>query len=381
MKVSLLASGASIHTIRWANGLSAAGIKVHLISQHPVMEGLSAKVTTHVLPFYGVTGYFLMVPRLRKLLAQIQPDLVNAHFASGYGTTGRLVNYRPWLLSVWGSDVYDVPYKSFLHRLLVVSNLKAADAVASTSHCMAAHTRNLVSGLKDIAITPFGVDCENFRPMPSTVISQESEPFVIGTVKTLSQKYGIDILIRAFALARQALLQTDAAMAARLRLRIVGSGPDGPTLQRLAVQLHVDDVVEFVGYVPHSNIPKELNKLHVYAAFSRQESFGVAAIEAGAVGLPVVVSDAGGLPEVVLHGKTGLVVPKENPQAAAQALLELINDPDMRKRLGDAGRAHVLENYSWDACVKNMINVYTKVIEIHKKGMNNKDRLSRSSIK
>lgn len=383
MKIVLLASAASIHTIRWANGLSAAGIQVHLISQHPVMESLSVKVTTHVLPFYGVAGYFLMVPRLRKLLAQIQPDLVNAHFASGYGTTGRLVNYRPWLLSVWGSDVYDVPYKSFLHRLLVVSNLKAADAIASTSHCMAAHTRNLVSGLRDIAITPFGVDCENFRPMPSSAILQESAPFVIGTVKTLSQKYGIDILIRAFALARQTLAQTDTAMAARLRLRIVGGGPDGPALQQLAAQLHVDDVVEFVGYVPHSQIPLELHKFHVYAAFSRHESesFGVAAIEAGAVGLPVVVSDAGGLPEVVLHGKTGLVVPKENPQAAAQALLELINNPGMCKRMGDAGRAHVLANYSWDACVQNMIGVYERVIAMHEKDMSSVVRLPEGSAK
>lgn len=366
LNIAILSSASSIHTVRWANGLSAAGVRVHLISQQPLIEGWSDQVNTYVFTDRGVPGYFLMAPKVRKLLNQIRPDLVNAHYASGYGTTAHLANYRPWLLSVWGSDVYDFPYKSPLHRWGVASNLKAADAVASTSHCMSEQTRSLVPSLDEIAITPFGVDCTSFAPIEKITQAADA-PLVIGTVKTLSPKYGIDVLIGAFALAKKTLGQTDPATAKRLRLRIVGGGPDAASLQHLARQLQVAEVVEFVGPVMHDQVPVELHKIHIFVALSRSESFGVAAIEAGAVGLPVLVSDAGGLPEVVLHGKTGLVVPKENAQAAADALLQLIQSLELRQQLGSAGRAHVLANYSWDTCVQNMIAVYERVITNQKK--------------
>jgi glycosyltransferase involved in cell wall biosynthesis len=372
MRVVLLSGASSIHTQRWANGLAALGVDVHVISQQPLQGTLDASVSLHIYPDRGALGYFLMASNVRKLIQKkINPDIVNAHYASGYGTTAHLVNFRPWLLSVWGSDVYDFPYKSPIHKWGVVSNLMAADSVASTSHCMATQTRRLAPRLGDIAITPFGVDCAQFSPA-STQQSLKSEqvpnrPIVIGTVKTLAHKYGIDVLIKAFALARLALAQTDASMANRLRLRIVGGGPDTAELKALVAEQQISDAVVFLGNVSHAQVPDELRQLDIYAALSREESFGVAAIEAGAIGLPVVVTDAGGLPEVVVHGQTGLVVHKDNAQVAAEALLQLILSPDLRQQLGIAGRAHVLANYSWVASLKNMLAVYQTVIDQHKR--------------
>jgi len=85
-----------------------------------------------------------------------------------------------------------------------------------------------------------------------------------------------------------------------------------------------------------------------------------AIIEAGAAGRPVVVSDAGGLPEVVVNGITGLVVPRENPQAAAMA--QLVLDQDLRIKMGEAGKQHVVKTYDWGACVETMVGVYKKVV-------------------
>jgi hypothetical protein len=116
--ISLLAAANSIHTVRWANGLSAAGHEVHIISQQPVVDPLDDEVQVHLFPNRGVVGYFSMAPAVRRLLGKIQPDIVNSYYASGYGTTGRLVNYRPWVLSVWSSDVYDFPFRSFIHKWL-----------------------------------------------------------------------------------------------------------------------------------------------------------------------------------------------------------------------------------------------------------------------
>ncbi|MBK3432048.1 glycosyltransferase [Pseudomonas fluorescens] len=358
MKIVLLSGASSIHTVRWANGLSAAGHEVHVVSQHPIVDSFDAGVVVHKFNYYGILGYFMMVSGVRKLLRNIKPDIVNAHYASGYGTTARLVNYHPWVMSVWGSDVYDFPYKSPLHKWLVTKNLKAADAVASTSLCMAVKTRALVPELQDIAITPFGVDMNAYSSCGSAV--EKTHRITIGTVKTLAPKYGVDTLVKAFSIVLGELERKNPETAAKLILRLVGGGPQTRELQILAEKLKIADRVVFVGQIPHKEVPQELSTLDIYVALSRldSESFGVAIIEAGAAGRPVVVSDAGGLPEVTVHGKTGLVVPRDNPRAAATAIMTLIEDKAMREQMGRAGREHVQSHYSWPVCIETMLQVY-----------------------
>lgn len=363
-KIVLLGPGNSIHVKRWVNSLSNMGYQVDLITKHPIDEPFAAGVTVHLLPCRGILGYFSMVPVVRKLLRDIKPDIVNAHYASGYGTTARLVNHRPWLLSVWGSDVYDFPHKSPLHRWLVKKNLQAASQVASTSHCMADETRQLSPELGNIAITPFGVDLSAYvgiKPEPG----EQKSKLIIGTVKTMKPTYGIDTLIEAFALLQKSLQSKPGSVAPDIELRLVGGGEQTPELHALAVRLGIADKVSFVGRVPHTQVPQELAKLDIYVALSRQESFGVAIIEAGAAGRPVVVSDAGGLPEVTMDGVTGFVVPRENPAAAAAALEGLVLDATLRNQMGKAGQAHVAQHYSWDACVKTMLGVYQETILRH----------------
>lgn len=366
MKVVLLSSALSIHTVRWANALSDAGLDVTVISQHPQVEVMNENVKVHLFPFRGVIGYFTMVPAVKKLIEKIKPDIINAHYASGYGTTARLVNYRPWLLSVWGSDVYDFPYLSPIHKRLIKGNLLAADSIASTSHCMAVQTHSLTDTLGKIAITPFGVDTAYYKKnsYPLVVNKQNDEEFVIGTVKAMATKYGIDTLIQSFSILKNNLSVDYPNIASNLRLRLIGDGPQTYELKQLATELGIIDSVDFVGRINHLDVPKELAKLDVYVALSRlnSESFGVAIIEAGAAGRPVVVSDVGGLPEVVLNGKTGVIVPKEDPQAAAVAIKELLIDSELRQKLAKAGQLHVEDNYSWNSCVEIMIETYKKTI-------------------
>lgn len=363
MKVVLLAAASSIHTLRWAKGLNSIGIEVHIVSQHPLMEQIDKNIKVHILPFKGLIGYFTIVPKVKKLLHLIKPDLVNAHYASGYATTARLVGHRPWLLSVWGSDVYNFPYKSALHKWLVKGNLYSADAVASTSHCMAEQTRLIAPKLDKITITPFGVEIDNFSKHFSKATANLDAPIVIGTVKSMSHVYGIDLLIKSFSIVRNKLLLSNADIANRLQLRIVGGGPLIDELKQLAIEENVADVTTFVGKVAYKEVPIELAKLDVYVALSREESFGVAIIEAGAVGKPVVVSNVGGLPEVVEDGQTGFIVPTEDPLAASIVIEKLIRDHSLREKIGTAGQLHVSDNYNWNVCLDNMKNLYGQMIK------------------
>jgi len=352
LKLVMLGPASVIHTQRWAAALAGRGLEVVLATQHPDPAWpVPAGVRVVPLPQGGAAGYFANVPALRRLLRAERPDLLNAHYASGYGTTAALARFHPWLMSVWGSDVYDFPYEGRLKGWWLRHNLRQADAIASTSRAMAQQVRRLLPACGEVEITPFGVDVQRFAPQP-----QAHDGLVIGTVKTLAPKYGIDVLLRAFAfLVGQGRLG--------LSLEIVGGGPQRDELEALAATLGIAARVRFVGAVPHAEVPRWLNRFDIYVAASRldSESFGVAVLEASACGLPVVVSDAGGLPEVVADGQTGLVVPRQDPSALAQALGRLVDAPLERQRLGHAGRQHVIAHYEWQASIDHMVACMQRV--------------------
>jgi glycosyltransferase involved in cell wall biosynthesis len=350
MRIALLGPANSVHLQRWAHALVERGHPVGVFTQHACDRSLlPATADVFVLPHRGASGYFTNALRARKLLRCWRPDIVNAHYASGYGTTAALCGVRPMLLSVWGSDVYDFPYESELKGWLIRRTLRQATAVASTSHAMARQVQRLTPERSEVAVTPFGVDLAWFAPLPKA-----ERPLTIGTVKSLAPKYGVDLLLRAFAgFVADAEVQT---VAADCRLLVVGDGPQRAELEALARELGIAQRTEFAGAVAHAAVPAWLNRLDIYAAPSRldSESFGVAVIEASACALPVIVSDVGGLPEVVRDHETGLIVPRDDVPALQAALRRLALDAVLRGRLGRAGREHVEREYEWGHCVDVM---------------------------
>jgi glycosyltransferase involved in cell wall biosynthesis len=357
MKIAFLAGHSSIHTVKWVNEMSLRGHEVHLITMHPGTEELHQNIQVYKLPFAPPHGYYLNAWHLKRLLQQINPDILNTHYASGYGTLARLSGFHPNLLSVWGSDVFDFPYESMMKKKIIQRNLSAADRIASTSNIMKKQTVTIYKPEKEIAITPFGVNCEKFRPME---YNRDKNKIRIGTVKKMASKYGIATLIEAFAIAKHKY-QGD------IELILVGGGPEEEDLKLLAQKLDVGSYVDFVGLIPHHTVPEYLNSFDIYVALSDSESFGVAIIEASACGIPVVVSDAGGLPEVVADEQTGFIVPRNNPEEAADRILQLLNDSSLRKKMGNAGRKFVLDNYEWKENADRMKRLYEIIVEEHRK--------------
>ncbi|MCC6938616.1 MAG: glycosyltransferase [Flavobacteriales bacterium] len=359
MNILLIGAASSVHIMRWANAFVERGCIVHLATQHDPIAGFRQEVIMHRLPHFGGAGYFVNRPAIRKLIRRIKPDVMNAHYASGYGTLAIHDEHVPLVLNVWGSDVYEFPDSGRTQHRLLCRNLRRADAIVSTSEAMARRTSDICPGLPPITVVPFGVDTTLFTPAG---LDTSRSAIVIGTVKTLKPTYGIDVLIRAFA-----LLVERSGGGVHVRLKLVGTGSQAAELKALVDQLGVGSSVEFVGSVPHADVPDQLRSLDVYVALSRSESFGVAIIEASACGVPVVVSDVGGLPEVTIDGVTGFVVPPEDPEAAADRIAQLIGSADLRRAMGAAGRKHVEEQYAWSACVDKQLAVFDRVIAERKR--------------
>jgi len=363
MKICFLAGASTIHTVRWVNAIANLGHEVSLISMHPAdMDKLDARIKVHELKFTNKLGYYLNVSEVKKLLSKIQPDLLNVHYASGYGTLSRLANFAPSLLSVWGSDVYLYPYQSKRNEKTLRKNLIAANQIASTSRAMKKQTELFIKTSTPIEVTPFGIDLELFSPSPE----KQDDNIVIGTVKRLEVVYGIDVLILATAKLIGRLRDDERnELVEKIQLKIVGNGSELVNLERLAKELNIINITEFVGAIPNDEVPKYLNEFDIYCAFSHSESFGVAVLEASACEVPVVVSHVGGLPEVVQNGETGFVVNHKNIDEVVEQLLKLVINQELRQKMGRNGRLFVKKHFEWHENVLRMEKVYRGLIERH----------------
>lgn len=371
MRILLLSNPASVHTVRWAASLSNSGHKVGVFGFYPA-EGAAGMLDdlSEIQVYYGgvwnnfvgnseggfrKATYIFALPKLLTVIKTFKPDIVHAHYASSYGVLGALSRFQPFVVSVWGCDVFTFPRISIFHRMLLKFVFSRAQTILSTSNVMALQT-NLYT-TKSVVVTPFGIDIGLFRREASDNSCVRPE-IVVGTVKSLEEKYGIEYLIKAFWLVRERNLDLP------LRLLIVGGGSLHSELVSLVEKLGLGEITTFTGKVPFSDVPKYHNMLSIYVALSTcaSESFGVAVLEASACGRPVVVSDIGGLPEVVENGVTGFIVSPKDINGAADAIEKLVLNSDLRESMGRSGIKWVSEVYNWERNVIQMIHIYHSVL-------------------
>jgi len=199
-----------------------------------------------------------------------------------------------------------------------------------------------------------GVDVEGYCPgEPAPELMAElgiagGAP-VVGTVGNLRAVKDYPCLLRAFAWARERV--GDAALV------FVGDGAERPRLEALAGELGVADAVRFAG--ARTDVARMLRLFDVFALSSRTEGISVALLEAMATGLPAVVTDTGGNPEVVVEGQTGRLAPVGDPERLGEALADLLADPGRRRAMGEAARERVVAEFS----LERMIGAYESIYD------------------
>jgi glycosyltransferase involved in cell wall biosynthesis len=367
-RIFILSDGKNPHTIKWVRSLAEREFDVFVFS----LENFDFKIyekfpnvrcfhagfdlkSESLQRRFGKLSYLLALSRLKKEIADFSPDVVHAHYASSYGLLGALSGFKPFFLSVWGKDVYDFPHLGPLHKLVLKFNLSKASRIFSTSHVMAKETNQYTS--REIEVIPFGVDLERFKPRKRNCDLVREQDIVVGTVKTLEEKYGVDVLIKAFAAVFNKTKNDN------LKLLIVGRGSLELPLKALVKELGITDRVIFTGWVPVEETPIYHNILDIAVFPSRHhsESFGVAVVEASACEKPVIVSRVGGLPEVVAEEETGLVVPSDDVNALAMAIEKIVCDSSLSIHFGKNGRRRVMELYDWKNNLEKMISSYNQV--------------------
>lgn len=355
MKILFFGAINSTHSAKWVNSLTELGHQVMFVCSktNEKQVDFSEKVIIHVLKYPGKLGYYLNVPEVKKIFREYKPDVVNVHYASGYGTLARLAKLRPLVLSCYGSDVFDYPFHNKFNMYNIRKNLKYADAIASTSHVMADKAKEILNdpNLK-VTVTPFGVNIDKFKPMN---VVHDKKYQIIGIVKYLEPIYDIPLLLKAFKIVCERAVVTP-------MLLIYGGGTLLPQLQMLAKKLGIEEYVSFKGTIPNNEVPEAINGMDVFVNCSIRESFGVALVETMACGIPVVATDTPGFREVVDNGKTGIILEDRQPETLARALLSLLNDEDLRKKYSAEGRKKVLQLYDWNKNLKLMEELYYSLL-------------------
>jgi glycosyltransferase involved in cell wall biosynthesis len=297
--------------------------------------------------------YLAAFPRLKKILRNFKPDILHAHYAASYGLLGALSGFHPFILSVWGIDILTFPNNSILHKKMIEYSLKKADKILATSNFLAQETNKFTT--KEILITPFGIDTEKFKPKFVDPIFKEGD-IVIGTVKAMERKYGIEYLIESFSILKKKYHHDN------LKLLLVGGGSLENKFKHIIDEIGITDSSIITGHIPFSKVADYHNQLSIAVYVSKVESFGVSILESSACEKPVVVSDVGGLPEVVENDVTGLIVKVNSVEDATLAIEKLILNRELRIKLGNAGRKRVKEKFDWDKNVLDMIDIYRKTI-------------------
>ena len=365
VKILFLAAANSIHTVRWVNSLANKGLEVHLayIKGHdPSVNELNEKVILHSLKYSGNLGYYLNMFELKKIYKKINPDVVNVHYASGYGTLARFSNIRPCLLSVWGSDVYDFPYDNKIKMKIINKNLKFADSLSSTSHCMAEQTKKVLSdSTKEINVIPFGVDLEEFNP--AKYIKNNTDKIIIGNIKTLESKYGISDLIKATKLLLNQLnKEGKEKLSEKIEVHIYGEGSQKEELNSLIEDLNLEKKVYLKGRIKHKEVPNILSQFTIFCCTSilDSESFGVSVVEAMAMNVPVIATDVDGFKEVIKKD-CGIIIKRKDSKMLYKAIYSLLVNPLLYETYKTNGRKNVINNFSWSNNVELIINAYEKM--------------------
>jgi phosphatidyl-myo-inositol dimannoside synthase len=290
-------------------------------------------------------------------------DVIHAHWAIPTGpaavTAARKLRV-PSVITMHGGDVYvnpeqgyDFPTRWYVRPALRWTLRHAGALTAITEDCRQ-HALRAGAPADHIRLVFNGTDLRRFSPEDhGNGGAPRFGPHMIFACRQLFPRKGIRFLLEAGAKLKSRFPD--------LKIVLAGDGFERPELARLASNLGIAADVTFLGWVPNADLPPYYRAAAVSVIPSLEEGFGIPAAEAMGCEVAVVASDAGGLPEVVEDGVTGLIVPRGDSNALAQAIGALLADPQRRRQMGQAGRQRALRLFDWDRTAQQLEELYREV--------------------
>ena len=363
----LRSCGSGIVATELGKGLAARGHDVHFIcTEMPFrLDDLSEHLffhQVHLFPYPVLQNpqYDLaLASRLSEVIAEEELDLLHVHYAIPHAISALLAReicsypFRT-ITTVHGTDTRLVGLDPS-YRPITKLGLERSDAITAVSHHLAEATRKDFSLSCPVDVLPNFVDTNRFQrhKLPACYrgnFAHPNEALLVHISNMRPVKRILDI-IRAFSIIHQHIAA---------RLVLIGDGPERMPAERLACELGISDRITFTGNMSH--IENVLAVSDIFMLASEVESFGLAALEALACSVPVVAYHIGGIPEVVVNGHSGLLVPLYDTEALANAALEYLMDPERLCLARNAARESAEKDFNQEKGISAYEQYYESVL-------------------
>jgi phosphatidylinositol alpha-1,6-mannosyltransferase len=320
-------------------------------------------IRTPSLPFIRIAAliiylpYLLMRFRFDAVLHTAWPTALISHLFFCFLPVS-------YFISVYASEILD-DKRTWRRRLKFhlrhwrSAAFNRAAGLFPVSHYSANLIRAFGLTQKNIHVVPIGVDPQRFRP--AVRANDSRRPKRILTVARLDLHKGHDRVLEALGLIKSSGLVFE--------YTIVGEGDEEPRLRKISKELGLENEVIFAGHIPDRELPGVYASADIFVMASREipgrldliEGFGIAFLEASASGLPVIAGRSGGVADAVRNGTTGFLVDPEDPKEIAEAIRLLLTDPDLRRRLGGAGRQWTVCQMNWENTAKRLFDTMQRL--------------------
>ncbi|MBC7644715.1 MAG: glycosyltransferase [Thermoleophilia bacterium] len=340
MRIVYVARHHSVHTRRWVSFFAARGHEVHVVTPggadaHDVDEqGLVIARTYRVHdlgePRFGKLGYLFKLRRARKIIRELDPDVVHAHYATSCGLLALAAGVRPLVTTAHGDDLLISPRNPLMRRL-VQRVLRASALITVPSEQMREAARRLLGADHPVHIEVFqyGVEVARLARVAESVreadmMPRDQRPLRIVSTRAMLGLYRLDALIDALAVL--------AARDIEFHCDFLGDGPDRAALEARAREHRIDGYVTFHGHTPAPRMERLVAAADLYVSVSESDGVSLSLLEALVLGAIPVLSDIPANRSWVNDGQTGVLVAIDAAEIADGMLRAYLLDPDVAAR-------------------------------------------------
>ena len=367
MRICFLAHGGSLHTHNWIRYFAGKGHQIYLISfdgyQFEPLDNVIVYTITPRFPYIKFFSYFINLwlgPfinafKIRGLVRSINPDILHAHYLTDYGLIGYLLHFPLFVVTVWGSDILVAPKKSLYHRIMVKLILNSSKLITGDSNTVRDECLKYCNHPEKVKVILWGVDLSIFH---ERVNDRTKHPKInILSNRGLIPIYNTDTIVSSIPYVVKKYPHVKLVLKIR-KMEELNKFP------QIASSLNLMEFIEFVckDFDSHE-VPEFLCSADIFVSVPSSDSTSISLLEAMACGLPVIVSDIPANHEWITDGWNGFIIPVRNPEKLAEAIIHMIENPDLMRLFGKRNAQIIRDRADREKHMAHMEDLYKQLLE------------------
>jgi len=364
VRLCFISNPNSTHTRRWVDWFIKQGHQVCLIADDLLLYPWSG-LTIYRLPERlntPVLRYLFWVIWTRHIVRDWEPDILHAHRVSSAGWLGSFTGYHPFVVTPWGSDLYQHPYRSWIVKRLAFFVLKQADMITADSEDLRQQAIRFGAVSDNTYLVQWGVDLNLFNPEGNThlILNQLGigDAPVVLSPRGVNPVYNLDIIIKAIPRVRDAI--PDVVFVLR------DYNTDQAYKQKLLKLIEVLGVARSVRWIeriePWEYVADLYRMADLVVSVPSSDGTPVSVLEAMACGIPVIVSDLASLREWIKPDENGLLIPVRDATALAEAIIQLLKNPKQQTQFRDLNLQLIREKADHQKEMAKVERLYSRLL-------------------